>query len=119
MATDVIMPALGMAQETGKIVRWLKAEGDTVVKGEPLMEVETDKVTVDVEAPADGVLGALTASEGEDVEVGKAVALILAPGETAPDRTPERATAPVHVAADRVGGSQQDPAPRTDGARAR
>ena len=56
MPTDVIMPALGMAQETGKLLRWLKADGDTVVKGEPLMEVETDKVTVEVEAQADGVL---------------------------------------------------------------
>jgi pyruvate dehydrogenase E2 component (dihydrolipoyllysine-residue acetyltransferase) len=84
MATDVIMPALGMAQETGKIVRWLKAEGDSVVKGEPLMEVETDKVTVEVEAPADGVLGALAAGEGEEVPVGRSVAFILAPGESPP-----------------------------------
>ena len=86
MATDVIMPALGMAQETGKIVRWLKAEGDSVVKGEPLMEIETDKVTVEVEAPADGVLGALAAGEGEDVPVGRLVAFILAPGESPPRR---------------------------------
>ena len=63
MPTDVIMPALGMAQETGKVVRWLKAEGETVAKGEPLMEVETDKVTVDVEAPADGRLAAIAAGE--------------------------------------------------------
>ena len=76
MATDVIMPALGMAQDTGKLVRWLKAEGDQVVKGEPLMEVETDKVTVDVEAPADGTLAGLRASEGDDVPVGSAVALV-------------------------------------------
>ncbi|HEV8688346.1 MAG TPA: dihydrolipoamide acetyltransferase family protein [Gaiellaceae bacterium] len=84
MPTDVIMPALGMAQETGKIVRWLKAEGDTVAKGEPLMEVETDKVTVDVEAPADGRLAAVAAGEGEDVPVGQTIALILATGEEAP-----------------------------------
>jgi pyruvate dehydrogenase E2 component (dihydrolipoamide acetyltransferase) len=86
MATDVIMPALGMVQETGKIVRWLKAEGDSVVKGEPLMEIETDKVTVEVEAPADGVLGALAAGEGEEVPVGHLVAFILAPGESPPRR---------------------------------
>jgi pyruvate dehydrogenase E2 component (dihydrolipoamide acetyltransferase) len=84
MATDVIMPALGMAQETGKLVRWLKAEGEAVAKGEPLMEVETDKVTVEVEAPADGTLAALSAGEGEDVPVGQPVAVILAAGEDAP-----------------------------------
>jgi pyruvate dehydrogenase E2 component (dihydrolipoamide acetyltransferase) len=84
VATDVIMPALGMAQETGKVLRWLKAEGETVAKGEPLMEVETDKVTVEVEAPADGTLAGLTAGEGDDVPVGRPVAVILAPGESAP-----------------------------------
>src|SRR5215208_6073226 len=84
MPTDVIMPALGMAQETGKVVRWHKSEGETVAKGEPLMEVETDKVPVDVEAPADGTLAAVTASEGADVPVGQTIALILAAGESAP-----------------------------------
>jgi pyruvate dehydrogenase E2 component (dihydrolipoamide acetyltransferase) len=85
MPTDVIMPALGMAQETGKVVRWRKTEGERVVKGEPLIEIETDKVTVDVEAPADGTLAAVSAGEGEDVPVGRAIAVILAPGEDAPD----------------------------------
>ncbi len=84
MPTDVIMPALGMAQETGKLLRWLKAAGDTVVKGEPLMEVETDKVTVEVEAEADGTLTALSAAEGDDVQVGATVALIVAAGEEPP-----------------------------------
>jgi pyruvate dehydrogenase E2 component (dihydrolipoyllysine-residue acetyltransferase) len=83
MPTDVIMPMLGIAQDTGRLVRWLKGEGDTVSKGEPLMEVETDKVTVEVEAPADGTLAALSAGEGEDVPVGRPVAVILAPGEVA------------------------------------
>ena len=86
MPADVIMPALGMAQETGKLLRWLRAEGDQVAKGEPLMEVETDKVTVEIEAPADGILGGVTAGEGEDVPVGQAIAFILAAGETAVDR---------------------------------
>jgi pyruvate dehydrogenase E2 component (dihydrolipoamide acetyltransferase) len=103
MPTDVIMPALGLAQETGKVVRWLKAEGDTVAKGEPLMEVETDKVTVDVEAPADGTLAAVTADEGQDVPVGRTIAVILASGETAPEAVdPE----PQPSAARRVGNSQ-------------
>ncbi len=84
MATDVIMPALGMAQETGKILRWLKTEGEAVSKGEPLMEIETDKVTVEVEAPADGTL-ALRAAEGDEVGVGKAVAVIVGAGEPVPE----------------------------------
>ena len=54
MPTVVIMPALGMAQDTGKVVRWLRAEGDVVEQGEPLLEIETDKVTVEIEAPAAG-----------------------------------------------------------------
>ncbi len=83
MATDVIMPALGMAQETGKILRWLKMDGEAVSKGEPLMEIETDKVTVEVEAPADGTL-ALRAAEGDEVGVGKAVAVIVGAGEPVP-----------------------------------
>jgi pyruvate dehydrogenase E2 component (dihydrolipoamide acetyltransferase) len=84
MATDVIMPALGMAQETGKILRWLKTDGEAVSRGEPLMEIETDKVTVEVEAPADGTL-ALRAAEGDEVGVGKAVAVIVEAGEPVPE----------------------------------
>jgi pyruvate dehydrogenase E2 component (dihydrolipoamide acetyltransferase) len=79
------MPALGMAQETGKLLRWLKADGDAVAKGEPLMEVETDKVTVEIESPADGVLGGVIAAEGDDVPVGQPVAYVLAAGESAPE----------------------------------
>lgn len=84
MATEVIMPALGMAQETGKLLRWIKNEGDKVAKGEPLMEIETDKVTVEIEAPADGTLAGVSAAEGEDVPVGRAVAFVLAEGEELP-----------------------------------
>src|ERR1700682_4317592 len=76
------MPALGLAQETGKLVRWLKRDGEQVAKGEPLMEVETDKATVEVESPASGTLTAITAAEGDDVAVGHAIAVILAPGES-------------------------------------
>jgi pyruvate dehydrogenase E2 component (dihydrolipoamide acetyltransferase) len=84
MPTEVIMPALEMAQETGRVVRWLKAEGDEVAKGEPLMEIETDKVTVEIEAPAGGTLAGIRAAEGDDVPVGEAVAFLLAAGEEAP-----------------------------------
>jgi pyruvate dehydrogenase E2 component (dihydrolipoamide acetyltransferase) len=88
MPADVIMPALGMAQETGKVLRWLKSEGDAVSKGEPLLEIETDKVTVEIESPADGQLGAITASEGDEVPVGQVVAVVLGAGESVPDPEP-------------------------------
>src|SRR6476619_7967775 len=78
------MPALGMSQETGKLLRWMKNEGDAVAKGEPLMEIETDKVTVEIEAPADGILAGISAVEGEDIPVGRAVAFVLAEGEDLP-----------------------------------
>jgi pyruvate dehydrogenase E2 component (dihydrolipoamide acetyltransferase) len=93
MAVEVIMPALGMAQDTGKVVRWLKAEGDAVSKGEPLLEVETDKVTVEIESPADGTLGPLLAAEEEEVPVGQAISHVLAPGEAAPERAASPALA--------------------------
>lgn len=82
------MPALGMAQETGRLVRWLKREGESVSKGEPLMEVETDKATVEVESPASGTLSSVTAVEGDDVAVGKPIAMILGVGETASQAGP-------------------------------
>jgi pyruvate dehydrogenase E2 component (dihydrolipoamide acetyltransferase) len=82
MAKDVIMPALGMAQETGKVLRWLKAEGDQVEKGEALLEIETDKVTVEVESPASGLLAGISAAEGDDVPVGETIALVLGKGES-------------------------------------
>ena len=81
MARDVIMPALGMAQETGKVLRWLKPDGALVAKGEPLLEVETDKVTVEIEAPADGTLAGVRVPEGEEVPVGTVIAVVLAKGE--------------------------------------
>jgi pyruvate dehydrogenase E2 component (dihydrolipoamide acetyltransferase) len=84
VAIDVIMPVLGVAQDTGRVLRWLRAEGDAVRKGEPLIEVETDKVTVELEAPADGTLAVVTAHAGDDVPVGTVIGLILAAGEQAP-----------------------------------
>ena len=84
MATNVIMPALGMAQESGVLISWLKGEGEPVTKGEPLMEVETDKATVEVEAPASGFLGGILAQKGDVVPVGHTIAWILAEGEQAP-----------------------------------
>jgi pyruvate dehydrogenase E2 component (dihydrolipoamide acetyltransferase) len=84
MAFSVVMPALEMAQETGKLVAWRKAEGDRVVKGEPLLEIETDKAVLEVESPADGVLAGVKAQAGAVVAVGKIIAWIVRPGETPP-----------------------------------
>ena len=83
MAANVIMPALGMAQETGKVLRWLRREGDAVTKGEPLLEIETDKATVELEAPESGTLAQVSVGEGETVPVGRVIATILALGEAA------------------------------------
>ena len=94
MPTQVIMPALELAQETGKVLRWIKAPGDPVKKGEPLVEIETDKVTVEIEAPAAGVLRDVTAHEGDVVPVGQAIARIYAPGEAAAEPTPQSTLPP-------------------------
>ena len=82
MATNVIMPALGVAQQTGRLLKWLKTDGQTVAKGEPLMEIETDKATVEIEAAGSGILTNISAKPGDEVPVGRTIALILAPGET-------------------------------------
>ena len=76
------MPALGVAQQTGKLLKWLKTDGQTVTKGEPLMEIETDKATVEIEAAASGILTQVSAKPGDEVPVGQTIAWILAPGET-------------------------------------
>ena len=80
MPTNVIMPALELAQETGKVLRWMKAPGDKVRKGEPIVEIETDKVTVEIESPASGILSHVTAHEGDVIPVGHTIALITEPG---------------------------------------
>ena len=81
MPTNIIMPALELAQETGKIIHWLKRPGDPVQKGEPIVEIETDKVTVELEAPASGVLRDVSAREGDVVPVGRTIAVVFAAGE--------------------------------------
>ena len=77
METQVILPALGMAQETGIIVRWLKAEGQEVTKGEPLVEIETDKATVEIEASTSGILTNVTGAVGVEIPVGQVIASII------------------------------------------
>src|SRR5713226_2785836 len=84
MAHSIVMPALEMAQETGKLLSWRKKEGDAIVKGEPLLDVETDKAVVEIESPADGVLAGVKAREGDVVPVGQTIAWIVSPGEKLP-----------------------------------
>ncbi len=84
MAFSVVMPALEMAQETGKLLAWRKKEGDRVSKGEPLLDIETDKAVVEIEAPADGFLAGISASEGADIPVGQTIAWIVEAGENPP-----------------------------------
>jgi pyruvate dehydrogenase E2 component (dihydrolipoamide acetyltransferase) len=84
MAISVVMPALEMAQETGKLVSWKKKNGENVKKGELLLEVETDKAVVEIEAAADGILGGITAQVGDVVPVGQTIAWLLKQGEAPP-----------------------------------
>jgi pyruvate dehydrogenase E2 component (dihydrolipoamide acetyltransferase) len=84
MAIRVVMPALEMAQETGKLIAWLKKEGETVARGEPLLEVETDKAVMEIESPGDGILAGVKIHPGAEVAVGLTIAWIVRSGETAP-----------------------------------
>jgi pyruvate dehydrogenase E2 component (dihydrolipoamide acetyltransferase) len=88
MATEIKLPRLGQGMESGTIVKWLKSEGDNVEKGEPLYELDTDKVTQEVEADASGVLLRIAVQEGE-VEVGRTIAVIGEAGEKVAE--PEKA----------------------------
>ncbi len=121
MAISVVMPALEMAQENGKLLAWRKKEGERVTKGEPLLEIETDKAVVEVEAPGDGILAGITADVGAVVPVGQTIAWLVAPGEKPPamavtaapaaraSSSPERASAAAAVQAteQRVGSAPQ------------
>lgn len=85
MATAVILPKLDEAMLTGKIVKWVKEEGDWVEKGETILEIETEKVTFEIEAEESGILSKVMVKEGDEVTVGTTIAFILRPGEEAPE----------------------------------
>jgi len=93
MAISVVMPALEMAQENGKLLAWRKKEGEQVSKGEPLLEIETDKAVVEIEAPGDGILAGVTAQVGAVVPVGETIAWLVAPGEQPPAKAATAAPA--------------------------
>lgn len=88
MAKEIIMPKFGMTQEEATIVKWLKQEGERVEMGDPLCEVTTDKINMEVEAPVDGILSGIRYPEGATVAVTEVIAAILAEGEAPPEKAP-------------------------------
>src|SRR5512133_926727 len=136
MASEVKLPRLGQGMESGTIVKWLKAEGDRVEKGEPLYELDTDKVTQEVEAEASGVLLKIAVAEGE-ADVGTTIAVIGEQGEEVPEfgnggapqsaekpaeapaREPERAEGRAASAAEQVVEAREPEPVQSDGAGAR
>ena len=111
MATEIKLPRLGQGMESGTIVRWLKSEGDAVEKGEPLYELDTEKVTQEVEADASGVLLKIAVQEGE-VEVGRTIAVIGEEGEGVSDDDEPSSEAATAEA------SEVDEEPQEEGSRA-
>jgi len=110
MAISVVMPALELTQETGKLVAWRKSEGEPVAKGEVLLEVETDKAVVEIEAAADGILAGVKAVAGDVIAVGKTIAWIISPGEALPKEDAARDSVKPVTAA-RTQPSHSAPAP--------
>ena len=119
MPVQVIMPKFGMTQETGTIVRWIHREGEAVEQGDPLLEVETDKVVMEVESPASGILREIRAEEGQVVPVTEVIALILQAGEKAVQEAqavaPRATPLAQRVAAEAGVGIEQVPPSGRDG----
>lgn len=89
MATLFALPKLGMNQEEGEVVSWLVSEGDEVTEGQPIVEVETDKSTVELESTATGTIARILHGVGDIVPINAVLAVIVAPGEALPDEIPE------------------------------
>jgi pyruvate dehydrogenase E2 component (dihydrolipoamide acetyltransferase) len=125
MAISVVMPALEMAQETGKLISWLKKEGEAVAKGEPLLEIETDKAVMEIESPGDGVLAGVKVQAGAEVPVGRTIAWIVRAGEVPPadevaveSGRKTTAAAPTGSAISTAASANQPPTPTTSTAQA-
>jgi pyruvate dehydrogenase E2 component (dihydrolipoyllysine-residue acetyltransferase) len=126
---EVIMPKMGDAMEEGTLLKWLKSEGEEVSEGDPIAEIETDKVTMELEAEDAGTLAQLIASEGQDVPVGEAIAFIAGEGEEVPERNGSASGEAEQEAGGDEGGeaqaqtateteedtSEEQPAAQTDG----
>jgi pyruvate dehydrogenase E2 component (dihydrolipoamide acetyltransferase) len=116
VATEVKLPRLGQGMESGTIVKWLKGEGEPVKKREPLYELDTDKVTQEVEAEADGVLLKIVVDSGE-VEVGRTIAFIGSEGEDVPSGNGAAPAAEAEAESDEAAVEEQDE-PQTEGSSA-
>ena len=114
MAVKFGMPSLGHTMESGTVLEWLKREGDRLAKGDPLLMVETDKVTTEVEAPMDGVLHKIVVPAGQERPIGAILAILLAPGEGADPAEIARLSAPEGAPAARkeMPGVASGPSPR-------
>ena len=106
MATEVIIPTLGEVVQEVMIAQWLKAEGDLVKQGEALLEVESEKVTVEIESPTAGTLGKILFPKGAKVPVTHIVAIVLAPDEPLPEKYGHAAP---DVSEERPGPSPSEP----------
>lgn len=107
MVTRIVMPRLSLTMKEGTVVEWFKKEGDTVQKGEPLVEVLSEKVTYDVEAPESGILRKIFAKEGMNVPVDQAVGVIAAPDETVAETDLAQAAVP-SVKEEQIAGSRAE-----------
>jgi pyruvate dehydrogenase E2 component (dihydrolipoamide acetyltransferase) len=94
MAVEMIMPKVDMDQETGTVVEWLKTNGQKVEEGEAILVIETDKIAIDVEAPASGILEGISANPGDVIPIGKVIAYILDEGEKLPEGAASPVTSP-------------------------
>jgi pyruvate dehydrogenase E2 component (dihydrolipoamide acetyltransferase) len=98
----IIMPKMGDAMEEGTLVRWLKQEGEPVKEGEPIAEIATDKATIELEAPASGILRGIRVPEGATVPINTPLAYILTEGETLPEESKRDGATPAPAAAPQV-----------------
>jgi pyruvate dehydrogenase E2 component (dihydrolipoamide acetyltransferase) len=111
---EVIMPKMGDAMEEGTLLKWLKSEGDDVSAGDAIAEIETDKVTMELEAEDEGTLAQLIADEGQDIPVGEAIAFIQGEGEEVPERSEGGAEEEAEEGGESEGGGAQATATETE-----
>jgi pyruvate dehydrogenase E2 component (dihydrolipoamide acetyltransferase) len=111
---EVIMPKMGDAMEEGTLLKWLKSEGEEVSEGDPIAEIETDKVTMELEAEDEGTLAQLIADEGQDVPVGDAIAFIQGEGEEVPERSAGGGEEEAEEGGDEDGGGARATATETE-----
>ena len=111
---EVIMPKMGDAMEEGTLLKWLKSEGEEVSEGDPIAEIETDKVTMELEAEDEGTLAQLIANEGQDVPVGEAIAFIQGEGEEVPERSEGGGEEEAEEGGEEDGGGAQATATETE-----